>query len=72
MDPDDVLTQYNVACVFAMLGDVEPAFDMLERYLSHVMAEKKAWIKHDSTLDSLRSHPRYQRILGAPGSGVAP
>ena len=64
IDPDDVLTQYNVACVYSQLGDIEPAFDLLERLLPHAGHELKAgWIKHDSDLDPLRSHPRYQKIL---------
>lgn len=63
IDPDDVLTQYNAACVHSLLGDIEPAFDLLERLLPNANHETKAWIKHDSDLDSLRNHPRYQKIL---------
>jgi len=63
IDPDDVLTQYNVACVYSLLGDVEPAFDLLERLLPHANHETKAWLKHDSDFDPLRRHPRYQKIL---------
>jgi adenylate cyclase len=64
IDPDDILTQYNVACVYSLLGDIEPAFDLLERVLPHAGHELKAgWIKHDSDLDPLRKHPRYQKIL---------
>ena len=63
IDPDDVLTQYNAACVYSLLGDVEPAFDLLERLLPHANHETKAWIKHDSDFDLLRDHPRYQKVL---------
>jgi adenylate cyclase len=63
IDPDDVLTQYNAACVYSLLGDIEPAFDLLERLLPHANHETKAWIKHDSDFDPLREHPRYQKIL---------
>jgi adenylate cyclase len=64
IDPDDVLTQYNAACVYTSLGDVERAFDLLERLLPHAGHElRRGWIKHDSSLDPLRSHPRYQKIL---------
>jgi adenylate cyclase len=63
-DPDDIWTQYNAACVYTSLGDVEPAFDLLERLLPHAGHElKHGWIKHDSDLDPLRSHSRYQKIL---------
>jgi adenylate cyclase len=64
IDPDDIYTQYNAACVYSMLGDIEPAFDLLERILPYAGHElKHGWIKHDSSLDALRTHPRYQKIL---------
>ena len=64
IDPDDVLTQYNIACVFALMGDIEQAFDLLERLLPNAGQElRRGWIKHDSDLDPLRSHPRYQKIV---------
>jgi adenylate cyclase len=64
IDPHDIWTQYNAACVYSMLGDLESAFDLLERLLPHVGYELRfGWIKHDSSLDPLRSHPRYQKIL---------
>jgi adenylate cyclase len=63
-DPDDIWTQYNVACVYSLLGDTERAFDLLERILPHAGHElKHGWIKHDSDLDPLRNHSRFQKIL---------
>src|SRR5437762_9165805 len=63
-DPDDVWTQYNVACLYTMLGETGPAFDLLERLLPHAGHElKHGWIKHDSSLDGLRSDPRFKKIL---------
>jgi len=63
IDPDDILTQYNVACVYAKLGDFDPALDLLERLLPHANHETKAWVKVDSDLDGLRSLPRYRKVL---------
>jgi adenylate cyclase len=64
IDPDDILTQYNAACIYSLLGDIEPAFDLLERLLPHAGRELYAgWIKHDSDLNALRGHPRYQKVL---------
>jgi adenylate cyclase len=63
IDPDDVLTQYNVACILTQLGDHDPAFDLLERLLPHANHETKSWIKHDSDFDALRALPRYQKVL---------
>ena len=68
IDPDDVLTQYNVVCVYSLLGDIERAFDLLDRLLPNAGHElKHGWIKHDSDLDPLRNHPRYQKILELVG-----
>src|SRR5438128_6577281 len=67
IDPDDVLTQYNAACVCSLLGDIEPAFDLLERLLPNANHETKAWIKHDSDFDLLRDHSRYQKVLELVG-----
>src|SRR6266700_2120178 len=63
IDPDDILTQYNAACIYSRLGEIDTAFDLLERLLPHANHETKAWIKHDSDFDPLRDHPRYQKIL---------
>jgi len=63
IDPDDILTQYNVACVHSMLGDTEPAFDLLERLLPLANQETKSWVKVDTDLEALRPLPRYQKLL---------
>jgi len=64
IDPHDVWTQYNSACIYTSLGDIDRALDVLERVLPHAGHElKHGWIKHDSDLDPLRNHPRYQKIL---------
>ena len=63
IDPDDILTQYNAACIYSRLGEIDTAFDLLERLLPHANHETKAWIKHDSDFDPLRERPRYQKIV---------
>jgi adenylate cyclase len=63
LDPDDFTVQYNVACGYTKLGELDLAFDLLEGSLSHATPEMKKWMKHDSDLDGLRSHPRYQKLL---------
>jgi adenylate cyclase len=64
IDPHDIWTQYNAACVYTNLGDIERAIDLLERVLPNAGHElKHGWVKHDSDLDPLRSHPRFQKLL---------
>jgi serine/threonine protein kinase/Flp pilus assembly protein TadD len=62
MDPQEPVTLYNVACVYALQGQIEGALDCLENAVKHGFAHK-AWIEHDSDLTSLRGHPRYQALL---------
>jgi adenylate cyclase len=63
IDPDDVLTQYNVACVLTQLGDHDKAFDLLEKLLPHANHETKSWIRYDSDFEPLRALPRYHKVL---------
>ena len=63
IDPDDLLTLYNAACNYAHLGEAERALDLLERFIPLANDLNRAWIKHDSDFDSLRRHPRFQKIL---------
>jgi len=63
IDPDDLLTLYNAACSYAHLGEADRALDLLERFIPLANDLNRAWIKHDSDFDSLRGHPRFQKIL---------
>ena len=63
IDPDDILVQYNVACIYSRLGELEQALDLLERSLPRTGPEWGRWIRHDSDLDPLRDHPRFHEIL---------
>jgi adenylate cyclase len=62
MNPDEPVTLYNVACVYALQGLPEQALDCLEKAVRHGFAHK-GWIEHDSDLNSLRDHPRYLALL---------
>jgi adenylate cyclase len=63
IDPDDILTQYNAACLYAQTGEAERACELLERLLPQANHETLSWVKHDSDLDPIRAHPRYQNVL---------
>src|SRR6266404_4672088 len=63
IDPDDILTQYNIACLYSLLGDIEAAIEMLKHLLPHANHETKAWIKHDSDFAPLHGHPYWQEVL---------
>jgi adenylate cyclase len=60
--PDDPVTFYNAACNYSLAGETERAIDCLEKGIQSGMAQKD-WIEHDSDLDPLRSHPRFQALM---------
>ena len=61
-DPDDPMLLYNVGCNYAQLGRVDEALAALEQAVDRGYGDK-GWLEHDSDLDELRSHPRYQSLL---------
>jgi adenylate cyclase len=63
LEPDDIVAQYNVACSYAVIGEVEAAIDVLERVLPPQRGMFRTEALHDRDLDSLRSHPRFQALL---------
>jgi adenylate cyclase len=63
IDPDDIVTQYNIACVYALLDDLDKALDLLERLLPNSSYYQLMWFANDSDLDSLRGLPRFQKLL---------
>ena len=63
IDPDDVLTQYNSACFYAIVGEHERAIDLLLAVLPRAGRQTKEWTRHDSDLDPLRSLPRFAQVL---------
>ncbi len=65
IEPDETNTLYNCACAYAKLGDHDAALDLLESVLKHGSSRYREWIAHDSDMDPLRSHPRFQKLLHA-------
>ncbi len=62
MDPQDSVLLYNVACVFATLGEVEESISFLSRAAEHGTISA-TWMRNDTDLVSLRVHPRFQALL---------
>jgi adenylate cyclase len=63
IDPDDVLTQYNGACFYSLVGDHDRAIDLLLAVLPRVDRQTKEWVKYDSDLNPLRTNPRFAKVL---------
>jgi adenylate cyclase len=60
--PDDGMVLYNVACVLALLGLPEDALECLDEAVRNGLRQR-GWYEHDSNLDPLRSHQRFQKLL---------
>ena len=60
--PDAFATFYNVACAYAVLGDVDDALKMLDKAVQHGRGNLE-WIGHDPDFDRLRSDPRFEAIV---------
>lgn len=65
LEPEEPQVLYNVACVFALLGESERAIDCLERSLTHGWAQKQ-WMAHDPDLQSLRGKVRFEKLVAEP------
>ena len=61
--PDDPLTLYNVACSYALMGELDLTLDVLERWRPRANARTKSWIRGDSDFDPLLNEPRFQEFL---------
>ena len=62
LQPDDPMLLYNVGCIFSLLDLVEASLDCLEKAARSGLTQR-GWYEHDSNLDALRTHPRFQRLL---------
>ncbi len=58
---------YNVACVYALLNEVDKAVDCLEKSITRGWGQR-AWMQHDPDLAGLRAHPRFQALLHTPAA----
>ena len=64
IDPEDAGILYNVACVYSLQGQIDDALDCLEKALIHGFWYKR-WAEHDTDLNNIRSHPRFQKIMAS-------
>ncbi len=60
--PDDAMLLYNVGCIYSLLGMAQEAVTCLEKAVANGLTQR-GWYEHDSNLDPLRAHPRFQKML---------
>lgn len=61
-EENEPLVLYNIACFFAMSGDIERALELLERAVDSGWGDR-AWLETDSDLDALREDARFKALL---------
>ncbi len=69
IDPDEPQVLYNVACVYALLGNAERAIDCLEKTVVHGELWR-GWMENDSDLESLHGLPRFEALRRSPGGAA--
>ncbi len=57
-------SMYNIACGQALTGRIDDAMTWLAKAYDHGFAPEDSLIEDDSHLDSLRSDPRFNQIVG--------
>ncbi len=62
LQPEKSIPWYNLACSYAMLGMIDPAFEALERALSNGYRHFEI-LTRDPDLKPLRRDPRLARLL---------
>jgi adenylate cyclase len=60
--PDEAMLLYNLGCIYSLAGEVDEALECLESAVRHGVTQK-GWYEHDSNLDPIRGHPRFQALL---------
>jgi tetratricopeptide (TPR) repeat protein len=68
---DDPFTRYYVACLHALRGDADRAFDSLQRVAKRLPELTAARVRRDPDLASLRDDPRFA-VIANPGEAAQP
>ena len=62
IDPTDSVVLYNVACFYALDGQIDKALNCLESAVKHGSISV-SWMEHDNDLVSLHEESRFQILL---------
>jgi hypothetical protein len=57
--------------MWAQIGEIDKAFDLLEQWATHSGVENRDWMLHDPDLDSIRDNPRHSTVLQILNARIA-
>src|SRR6185295_17321119 len=72
IDPGDPTLKYNLACAYIALARPELALEWLQKIAAESADSRRwlgEWMSHDSGIDALRDHPRFNSLMQALGAG---
>jgi tetratricopeptide (TPR) repeat protein len=61
-DQDEPVVLYNVACFYALQGDLDRSLELLTRAVDHGWGDRE-WLETDSDLHALRDNDRFKALL---------
>ena len=71
--PTTPMLLYNIACIRSMAGAARRRPSTASSGRSRAGLRNRGWLEHDSNLDAIRSHPRFQALMRSlePGPTAA-
>jgi adenylate cyclase len=66
IDPDDGGVRYNVACLYAVAGEVDLCLEALEMALDAGFGNPE-WLEKDPDLRAVQDHPRFRALVASRG-----
>ena len=63
LEPNDGLALYNCACAYALLGDTQASFILLQRAFQSGFRAVAHWARTESAFDEIRGDGEFQRLV---------
>jgi adenylate cyclase len=71
IDPDNMNMRYNFACALTILGEIEPAIDILGQVFETAHIDRLNHAKVDPDLNPLRDDPRFKAMMADAEARIA-
>ncbi len=71
LDPDNMNLNFNLACNMVSLGETDMAIKLLAPVITRAQRQNLLWFASDTTLDPIRSDPRYVALVAEAEARLA-